>query len=77
MVIVATPSRVSDHSFLHSQRVFATTHTASEQAHDLTAKLVDQLHVLQNQGKDLPPIIRDVRVFFFAFTGSAILRSSE
>ncbi|KAJ9122172.1 hypothetical protein QFC24_004401 [Naganishia onofrii] len=40
-------------------RVFATTHNASEQAHDLTAKLADQLHALQTQGKDLPPIIRD------------------
>lgn len=29
------------------QRVFATTHNASEQAHDLTAKLADQLHALQ------------------------------
>ncbi|KAJ9116621.1 hypothetical protein QFC20_000554 [Naganishia adeliensis] len=29
-------------------RVFATTHNASEQAHDLSAKLVDQLHVLQS-----------------------------
>ncbi|GHJ84293.1 hypothetical protein NliqN6_0695 [Naganishia liquefaciens] len=41
------------------EQVVATTHVASEQAHDLTSKLADQLHTLQVHGKELPPIIRN------------------
>lgn len=36
------------------QQVFATTHVASEQAHDLTSKLADQLHTLQVRSLDCP-----------------------
>lgn len=42
------------------QRVFATTHNASEQAHDLSAKLVDQLHVLQVSEPRTPTTFRSI-----------------